>query len=104
MFLWTKLPLAEDAAKTRKNPRQHPQQNGPMTVFEALSMFGVTPEFSKEQLREIYRSRIAKCHPDRVHSMDNDFKELAEEKSKTLNEAYRMLLMVWIDRQQRRPL
>jgi len=93
MFLWTKLSLHEaSGVKAHKNRRKHAEPSGLMTVYEALSIFGVSPRVSKEQLREIYRRRIGKCHPDRVQTMDDDFKELAEEKSKALNEAYRILL------------
>ena len=93
MFLWTKLHLTEASeVKGQENRRKHAEPSGPMTVYEALSIFGVSPRVSKEKLREIYRRRIGKCHPDRVQTMDDDFKELAEEKSKVLNEAYRILL------------
>ena len=43
---------------------------------------------SDNELKKAYRKMAAKYHPDKVNHLGNDLKKLAEEKFKSLNEAY----------------
>jgi DnaJ-domain-containing protein 1 len=58
----------------------------PQKWFEVL---GVTPAASSEEIKAAYRAKISSYHPDRVASLASEFRQLAEEKSKLINEAYR---------------
>ena len=53
--------------------------------FEVLE---VTPAASLEEIKAAYRAKISSYHPDRVASLAWEFRELAEERSKMINDAY----------------
>ena len=52
------------------------------------TVLGVAPSASKDDIVRTYRHKIKECHPDRVVGLAPEFLELAEERTKTLNEAY----------------
>jgi DnaJ-domain-containing protein 1 len=58
----------------------------PLKWFEVL---GVPPAASFEEIKAAYRAKISSYHPDRVASLASEFRQLAEERSKLINEAYR---------------
>ena len=43
---------------------------------------------SDSELKKGYRKMAAKYHPDKVNHLGNDLRKLAEEKFKSVNEAY----------------
>lgn len=93
MFLWEKLDSTRSApVDAGTSYRVRSGVHSPITVFEALKILEVSPDVTLDALRVAYRTKIRKCHPDHVQTLDDDFKDLAEEKSKLLNEAYRLLL------------
>jgi DnaJ-domain-containing protein 1 len=57
----------------------------PQKWFEVLE---VAPAASLEEIKAAYRSKISSYHPDRVASLGWEFRKLAEERSKMINEAY----------------
>jgi len=48
----------------------------------------ITPEASNSDVKKAYRKMAAKFHPDKVHHLGMEFQKMAEEKFKTLNNAY----------------
>ena len=46
------------------------------------------PNASDSELKKSYRKMAAKYHPDKVNHLGNDLRKLAEEKFKSVNEAY----------------
>lgn len=54
-------------------------------------LLGVEPDASDEQIRKAFRERVRACHPDRVATLDEELRLLAEEKMVALNEAYAVL-------------
>ena len=52
------------------------------------TVLGLAPSASKDDIVRTYRHKIKECHPDRVVGLAPEFLELAEERTKTLNEAY----------------
>ncbi len=43
---------------------------------------------TKAEIKKAYRAMAKKYHPDKVASLGDEFKELAERKFKDINEAY----------------
>lgn len=92
-FLWAKVDLGGEQ-KTNSQEQKHTQNiptEAELTMAKALEIFGLKQDATKEQLKRQYRAMIVKCHPDRVHHLDSEFQILAEEKTKLLNRAYKIL-------------
>lgn len=53
--------------------------------FEIL---GVSQSASVAEIKAAYRAKISGYHPDRVASLADELRELAEQRSKAINDAY----------------
>lgn len=65
--------------------RAVPADSGPTPWHEVL---GVSARASLEEVQAAYRERIGKYHPDKVASLGQELRDLAEAKSKEINRAY----------------
>lgn len=65
----------------------------PQMEFEAaLCILGLTGDATREEIQAAYRLHAKKYHPDQVPlGLADDFRKLAEEKMKLINEAYGVL-------------
>src|SRR5438552_18482145 len=52
------------------------------------TVLGITPNASENEVRQAYRDRLKIWHPDRFAHENERLKQLAEEHTKQLNEAY----------------
>ena len=52
----------------------------------------VSPSASVDEIHEAYRAQIRQYHPDKVASLGEELRALAEEKSKAINAAYQEAL------------
>lgn len=59
---------------------------------DALQVLGVAPEASQREIQEAYREQMKKYHPDRIEHLGEEFKIIADEKSKRLNQAYSTII------------
>lgn len=60
-----------------------------------LRLLGLLPGFTHDELRKAYRLAIQLNHPDKVAPLADEFKVLAERRTRMINEAYaRLLAMV----------
>jgi DnaJ-class molecular chaperone len=75
----------ESKAHARSDQSSSTQRQQPQKWFEVLE---VAPAASREEIKAAYRSKIFSYHPDRVASLAWEFRKLAEEMSKAINEAY----------------
>ncbi len=64
------------------------QRSDEARYYEIL---GLAPGATFEQIRSAYRKLSMKYHPDKVGHLGDEFKSVAEEKMKELNEAYQYL-------------
>lgn len=48
----------------------------------------VSPTCSPDELREAYRKKLMQYHPDRVFSLGPEFRNLANQRMKAINEAF----------------
>ena len=58
---------------------------------EAFFNFGPDDKFTSRELKKRYFELLQKNHPDRVASMSEEFKKLAEKNTKDINKAYDQL-------------
>jgi hypothetical protein len=91
------LRLHLDKRKQQQQPKQEQSQQKqsrserqatatpPKTPYQIL---GVKPDASPEEIKLAYRKRIQEYHPDKVSHLGPELRELAERKSKELNQAY----------------
>jgi DnaJ domain len=75
----------ESKADAHSDQSSSTQDQQPRKWFEVLE---VTPAASLEEIKAAYRSKIFSYHPDRVASLAWEFRKLAEDMSKSINEAY----------------
>lgn len=61
-----------------------------MTIQEAYELLGVKPEATFDEAQAVYRKIQMRYHPDKFHD-DDEFRRLAEEKSKAVNAAWAMV-------------
>lgn len=71
-------------APKRPAPQSQPKSQSPEEVFKLRP----GEKLSKEELRKKYHELLKQNHPDRVASLGEDFKKLAENNTKEINKAY----------------
>lgn len=74
----------------KEEPKKRPSPRGDAT---AENLFELRPgqNFTKDELRKKYHELLKMNHPDKVASLGQDFKKLAEQKTKDINSAYNKL-------------
>lgn len=82
---------AKQKAQEQKAQEQQreKQVNFKMGLREAYSVLGLKEEATKEQIKMAYRKNVKQCHPDLF--VEHEFKEIAEEEFKRINDAYHIL-------------
>jgi preprotein translocase subunit Sec63 len=87
---------AEDArrraerAKARRKRGQSRRSNG-TSRWSPAEVLGVDANASTEEITAAYRELATQYHPDKVASLADEFRELAERRMKEINAAYRAL-------------
>ena len=93
--------LVDYLLSLRKNARQQPRRPAPEAepaaepvseLEQACRVLQITLPCSTEALKTAYRARMAEYHPDKVSTLGQELRELAERKSKEINAAYQHLL------------
>ena len=78
---------AEQAERLRQRQRERTQA-GAQFQADWWIVLGVAPTANKDEIVRNYRRKIKQCHPDRLVGLAPEFLQLAEERTKALNEAY----------------
>jgi len=64
----------------------------PSDLASYFELLGTTPSVSDKELQSAYRKRLHEYHPDKVASLGAELQELAEAKTKQINEAYTLIV------------
>ena len=64
---------------------------GSMTEEDAHRILGLAPNCSPDDVQRAYREAIRQYHPDRVAHLAEEFRLLAEKRTKLINRAYEIL-------------
>ncbi len=79
-------PGKESGNRDDSEPEAAPEEDdGPRDPYDVL---GVPRDASLAEIRRRYRERLLEVHPDRVEHLGGEFRELAEQKTRELNEAF----------------
>ena len=57
----------------------------------AYSVLGVSKDSTDIEIKKAYRKMANKYHPDKIAHLGDDFKEISQEKFKSVSEAYRKI-------------
>lgn len=60
-------------------------------AFDAYEVLGITPSASSDAIKAAYRTRMKEYHPDKVAHLGEELQNLALEKSRDIQRAYRQL-------------
>jgi DnaJ-domain-containing protein 1 len=71
---------------------------GPLTFQTACSLLGVTATSTRDQIRAAYRKMASRYHPDRLEHAEPRDTKLASDRMASINEAYRLLCDVAVER------
>lgn len=75
--------------KKKEEPKKYtPPPQPPGQTPEEILGFKPNESFTKGELKKRYFDKLKENHPDRVASMGEDFKKLAEKNTKEINKAY----------------
>ena len=65
-----------------------PRRQAPPAPTDDYRVLGIAEDASDEDIERAYRRLMAQYHPDRVAGAADEFRELAEQRSRTINAAY----------------
>jgi DnaJ-domain-containing protein 1 len=65
-----------------------PGRRGARGEADPYRLFGVSEHDDVETIKKAYRELIAKYHPDRVHHLGEEFREMAAARTAAINDAY----------------
>jgi 5-methylcytosine-specific restriction protein A len=78
--------------KTSERERTHEQQKSYTTPQAVFAFFNCPFPCDVDQLRKAYLEMIKQYHPDKVNGMGTEIKEVAEKKTKEINDMYERAL------------
>jgi protein-tyrosine-phosphatase/DnaJ-domain-containing protein 1 len=82
---------AGEAREQQRSEKPAARNNGnKMTEAEAFELLGLKSDTEAGEARSKFRSLMKKYHPDKFHD-DDEFRALAEEKARRINEAWNLL-------------
>jgi hypothetical protein len=86
------------SAHSHEDARERPRSEEPSSsaeprppAFDPYAVLGVPPDATLDQIKTAYRALIVQYHPDKVAQLGPELRQLAAEKSRQINDAYRML-------------
>ena len=57
----------------------------------AYKILEINTDVTDNDVKKAYRKMAAKFHPDKVHHLGDEFQKMAEEKFKSVNDAYQQI-------------
>lgn len=92
-----RLKMAREEKQRNQKRREDTKVETPKKTYAKLSpaeeLFEISPgeALTRSELKKRYHELLRQNHPDKVASLGNDFKRLAEKKTKDINSAYEEL-------------
>lgn len=76
---------SDNKSKDTSNENEVSQEN---TAFDHYKELGLTSSATIDEIKTAYREKINEYHPDKVQNMGKEIKELAQDKTIRINQAY----------------
>ena len=73
-------------------PPEAESEDKKLDLDDCREILGLARDFSEKELKEAYRNTVKMNHPDKVASLAPEFRNLAERKTKQINQAYAKLI------------
>jgi len=83
--------LADDARNGRPGMEGGAPPAAPARL-DPYQVLGVSPNASRQEIRNARKARALEYHPDRVANLGQKLKQVAEEETRMINAAYEMIL------------
>jgi len=71
-----------------KNEKTYSRESKLKDDTNYYSLLNINSNSTIEEIKVAYKNEIKKYHPDKVEHLGDEFKKLAEQKTKEINEAY----------------
>lgn len=76
---------------TEIKPPEPEEQSGVNSIEECYAILEINDDALPIDIRAAYKKRISEYHPDKVEQLGAKIKQLAEEETRLINQAYAML-------------
>ncbi len=73
------------------NKKQKHESSSPTGIKDPYNVLNISRNASQEDIKKAYRKLASQYHPDKVAHLGDEFKKLAEERFKEIQEAYQSL-------------
>ncbi len=84
--------VADNDEGTKEIPSESESWSDETKLAAHYKLIGVDPDALSSEVRKAYHRRMGEYHPDKVASLGQELRELAEAKSREINEAYEAIL------------
>lgn len=78
-------------SRTDRQSNSQESMEGTPSKKDPYEILGVSPNADQEEIKQAYRKLANQYHPDKLTHLGEDFRSLAEERFKTIQEAYQTL-------------
>jgi len=85
------LLIPERVATSRASEAPNGKRSVSPQVRAAFVLFGLDETATQDRFRQAYRESVSLYHPDKVTHLGAELRQLAEEKTKRFNAAFRVL-------------
>lgn len=83
--------LIDELNSEKEYNKKHNYSKQDIDLSKAYEILGVKPDSDFETIKSTYKLRQKEYHPDRVASLGSELRDLAERKTKEINEAFNLI-------------
>ena len=80
--------------QSKKNYHAEDSQRSNSTALRWHEVLGIEPAASIDEIRSAYKLKMSQYHPDKVASLGEEFMDIAVNKSKEINLAYKQAMAI----------
>ncbi len=83
--------IEKEWQKYKSNPTNFESKLEKIQISDAYRILEISPDAEPEQIKQAYREKVKKYHPDLVQNMGKEIRDLALEKIKEINLAFELI-------------